>query len=202
MHAVLERVVCQIESEVGGLDAETAQLHPNGLAYKWSAQQVIEHLVLSYRLTNAALEARLNKGRPPRHRPRTYLQRSLQLMILSFGAFPHGAPALEETLPVEGRFAVMNGRQLGDLLRQESETMDSLLDSCRHRFGIERVATHPWLGSLRVDQWRRLHAVHGLHHLAQLRSLISQVAPAQAPLNLTRNNLVEKLQIPAQRPLA
>jgi hypothetical protein len=202
MHAVLERVVCQIESEVGGLDAETAQLHPNGLAYKWSAQQVIEHLVLSYRLTNAALEARLNKGRPPRHRARTYLQRSLQLMILSFGAFPHGAPALEETLPVEGRFAAMNGRQLGDLLRQESETMDALLDNCRHRFGIERVATHPWLGSLRVDQWRRFHAVHGLHHLAQLRSLISQVAPAQAPLNLTRNNLVEKLQIPAQRPLA
>ncbi len=38
-------------NEVRGLDAETTQLHPNGLAYKWSAQQVVEHLVLGYRLT-------------------------------------------------------------------------------------------------------------------------------------------------------
>ena len=63
MHAVLERVVSQISSEVRGLDAETTQLHPNDLAYKWSAQQVVEHLVLGYRLTSSALETRLNKGR-------------------------------------------------------------------------------------------------------------------------------------------
>ena len=53
MHAVLERVVSQIASEVRHLDAETAQLHPKGLAHKWSAQQVVEHLVLGYRLTTA-----------------------------------------------------------------------------------------------------------------------------------------------------
>ena len=201
MHAVLERVVSQIASDVRGLDAETTQLHPRGLAHKWTAQQVVEHLVLSYRLTSAALETRLNKGRVSRKQTRTELQWALQLMILSFGALPRGVPALDETVPVKGRFSPMDGRQLGDLLHEEAEAMDALLDTCRRRFGIDRVGEHPWLGPLRVDQWRRFHVVHGLHHVVQLRSVIAEVAPAMVPLTLG-SSLVQELQIPAQRPLA
>jgi hypothetical protein len=202
MHAVLERAVHQISSEIRDLDAETTQLHPKGLAHKWSAQEVIEHLILSYRFTSEGLEARLNKGQPLRNRTRTRLQWSLQLMILSFGALPRGVPALDETMPTPGSFAAMNGRQLEDLLRQEIGAMDAVLDRCRRKFGMDRVSTHPWLGPLRVDQWRRFHVVHGLHHVAQLRSVIEAVAPSPAPVRITRENLVEKLQIPAQRPLA
>jgi hypothetical protein len=202
MHAVLERVVSEISSEIRDLDAETTQLHPKGLSYKWSAQQVIEHLVLSYRLTTEGLETRLNKGRLSRNRTRSRLQWSLQLMILSFGALPRGVPALDETVPTPGTFAAMNGRQLEDLLRQEIDAMDAVLDRCRRKFGIERVSIHPLLGPLRVDQWRRFHVVHGLHHVTQLRSVIELVAPSPAPVRMTRENLVEKLQIPAQRPLA
>jgi hypothetical protein len=201
MHAVLERAVSQIASEVRGLDAETTQLHPMGLAHRWTAQQVVEHLILSYRLTSAALETRLNKGRLSRKQTRTQLQWALQLMILSFGALPRGVPALDETVPVKGRFAAMDGRQLGDLLREEAEAMDTLLDTCRRRFGIERVGSHPWLGPLRVDQWRRFHVVHGLHHVAQLRSVIAELDPAPVPIKLS-SSLVQELQIPAQRPLA
>jgi hypothetical protein len=202
MHAVLERVVSQIAGEVRHLDADAAQLHPRGLAYKWNAQEVIEHLVLGYRLTTSALETRLNKGRVSRNQNRTYLQWSLQFMVLTFGALPRGVPALEETTPTPGRFPAMSGRQLSDLLRQEIEAMDTVLDACRRRFGMERVGTHPLLGPLRVDQWRRFHVVHGFHHVLQLRSVTEQVAPAPVPLKLTRENLVEKLHIPAQRPLA
>lgn len=202
MHAVLERVVDQISSEVRLLDAEAAQLHPNDLPYKWNAQQVIEHLVLGYRMTTEALETRLKKGRLSRKHRRTYLQWSLQMMILTFGAMPHGVPALEETMPKPGGLSAMSGRELADLLRREMEAMDTVLDACRRRFGIERVGIHPFLGPLRVDQWRRYHDVHGHHHLDQLRSVLAQVAPAPVPLKLTRENLVEKLQIPAQRPLA
>jgi Protein of unknown function (DUF1569) len=202
MHAVLERVVSQIAGEVRHLDAHAAQLHPRGLAYKWSAQEVIEHLVLACRLTTSALETRLNKGRISRHQKRTYLQWSLQFMILTFGTLPRGVPALEETMPTPGRFPAMSGRELSDLLRREIDAMDTVLDACRRRFGMERLGTHPWLGPLRVDQWRRFHVVHGLHHVQQLRSVVEQVAPAPVPLKLTRENLVEKLHIPAQRPLA
>lgn len=200
MHAVLEPVVSQIASQVRGLDAATTQLHPRGLAHKWTTQEVVEHLVLGYRLTSTALETRLSKGRVS-HKTRTQLQWLLQLMILSFGALPRGVPALDETMPEKGRFAAMDGRQLGDLLRQEAEAMDTLLDTCRRRFGIERVGAHPWLGPLRVDQWRRFHVVHGLHHVVQLQSVIAEVAPAPAPVTLS-SSLVQELQIPAQRPFA
>jgi hypothetical protein len=202
MHAVLERVVSQISCEVLALDAETTQLHPNGLVYKWSAQQVVEHLVLGYRLTSSALENRLSKGRLSRNHKRTYLQWSLQLMVLSFGKLPQGVPALDETMPVAGSFAAMDGRQLGDLMRQEIDAMDTMFDRCRRKFGMERVAVHPFLGPLRVDQWRRFHVVHGSHHLTQLQSVIAQVAPLQLPVTITGPKLVEKLQVPAQRPLA
>ncbi len=202
MHAVLERVVSQLSCEVLSLDAETTQLHPNDLAYKWNAQQVVEHLVLGYRQTSSALETRLSKGRLSRNQTRTWLQWSLQLMILSFGRLPRGVPALDETMPVAGRFAAMDGQQLGDLLRQEIDTMDELFDACRRKFGMDRVAVHPFLGPLRVDQWRRFHVVHGLHHVTQLRSVVAQVAPLQVPVMLPGPTLVEKLQVPAQRPLA
>jgi hypothetical protein len=202
MHAVLERVVNQISGEVSHLDSEATQLHPNKLSYKWNAQQVVEHLVMGYRLTTEALETRLKKGRLSRKHRRTYLQWSLQMMILTFGAMPRGVPALDETTPKPGRFRPMSGPELGGLLRREIETMDVALDACRRRFGIERVGIHPFLGPLRVDQWRRFHAVHGHHHLTQLRSVLAQVAPHPVPLKLTRENLVEKLRVPAQRPLA
>ena len=202
MHAVLERVVSQIESELGGLDAGTTQLHPKDLSYKWSAQQVIEHLVLGYRVTSDALDSRLKKGRLARDRKRTWLQWSLQLMILTFGKLPQGVPAQKETTPTPDRFAAMSGAQLGKLLRDEIERMDTLLDGCRRKFGMERVTRHPFLGPLRVDQWRRFHVVHGYHHVHQLHSVIEQVTSAAVPLQLTSKNLVKKVQVPAQRPLA
>jgi hypothetical protein len=202
MHAVLERVVSQFSSELLSLDAETAQLHPDGLDYKWSAQQVVEHLVLGYRLTSGALETRLNKGRLSRNQRRTYLQWSLQLMILTFGRLPYGVPALDETVPGGGGFGAMNGQQLGDLMRREIDAMDKLFDGCRRKFGMERVAVHPFLGPLRVDQWRRFHVVHGWHHLTQLRSVIGRVAPEQKPATIAGPTLVEKLHVPSQRPLA
>ncbi len=105
-------------------------------------------------------------------------------------------------MPFAGEFAAMDGQQLGDLMRQEIDAMDALFDRCRRKFGLERVAVHPFLGPLRVDQWRRFHVVHGLHHLVQLRSVVAQVGPLRVPAKLPSPKLVEKLQVPAQRPLA
>jgi hypothetical protein len=196
MHAVLERVVSQIASELRHLDTEATQLHPKGLIYKWNTQQVVEHLVMGYRSTTETLETRLRKGRLSRKHGRTYLQWSLQMMILSFGTMPRGVPALDETMPKPGCFPAMSGRELSHLLRREMEPMDTALDACRRRFGIERVGIHPFLGPLRVDQWRRFHTVHGHHHLTQLRAVLAQVAPDPVPLKLTRENLVEQLRVP------
>ena len=108
---------------------------------------------------------------------------------------------MEEVTPVEGVFPAMNGQQLGDLLRQEIEAMDAALDACRHKFGMERVATHPWLGPLRVDQWRRFHVIHGMHHVTQIRSALAQVAPLPLPIRIHSSRLVKERHVPAQRPL-
>ena len=55
--------------------------------------------------------------------------------------------------------------------------MDVALDRCPRKFGMERVAMHPMLGPLRVDQWRRFHAVYGTHYLRQLVQVRERVAP-------------------------
>jgi hypothetical protein len=200
MYLALEQVFRQIESELYALDAERAQYHPRSLAYKWTAQQVVEHLVLSYQATTKALNSRLSKGRLPRMKKPTLLQWSLKCMILGYGYLPQGAPAPDETLPA-GHFAAMDGRQLSALLHDEISAMDHALDACRLQFGMERVAVHPWLGAMRIDQWRRFHAVHGLHHVAQLHSIVTEVLPALAGVPFVSGPLVEKLQIPVQRRL-
>jgi hypothetical protein len=202
MHPVLQRVLHQIDDELNGLDAETTQIHPRGFTYRWNSQQVIEHLVLGYRETNRQLEVRLSKGHRPRKADRTWLQWVLQLMILSFGRLPRGAPAMEETSPVKGRFGAMNGAQLCELLGQEMEAFDEVLDRCRRKFGMERIIYHPLLGPLRVDQLRRFHVLHGVHHLAQLREVLGEVAPMPAPVRVSGPSLVKEMQVPAQRPLA
>ena len=96
----------------------------------------------------------------------------------------------------------MNGRQLGDLLRQEIEawTPCSIAAAVNSAWSGWRI--HPWLGPLRVDQWRRFHVVHGFHHLTAVAIGDRAGGSGAGSLRMTSKNLVEKLQVPAQRPLA
>ena len=201
MHAVLESVATRISNELAGLDVETAQKRPNNRAHLWSMQQVIEHLLLTYRGTVQNLETRLRKGRISRSQRRTPVQWVLQLMVLSFGYFPRGVPAPEETVPQPGLLTAMNGRELDEQLRAELSAMDKALDRCRRDFGMERVAVHPILGPLRVDQWRRFHVIHTLHHVKQLRRVREQVAPRPVVERPSNAGLAKELQIPAHRSL-
>ncbi len=201
MHAVLENVSSRISEELGGLDAQTAQKHPHNGAHLWSMQQVIEHLLLTYRGTEQNLETRLRKGRISRNQRRTVIQWVLQLMVLSFGYFPRGVPAPDETVPQPGFLPALDGRELGERLRAGLSTMDDALGRCRHDFGMERVAVHPLLGPLRVDQWRRFHVIHTLHHLKQLERVREQVAPRLVADRAANAKLAKELQIPAHRSL-
>jgi hypothetical protein len=201
MHAVLENVVRKFSRELNGIDAETSQKHPGEKKYLWDIQEVIEHLVLTYRVSAKDLEVRLAKARVSRRQSRTGLQWVLQLMVLSCGYIPRGAPAMDETRPVAGLFPAMDGEALGALLSKELAALDDLLDQCRRQFGMERVATHPILGPMRVDQWRRFHALHTLHHLQQVLRVRNQVAPNLAQGRVPNVPLTKELQIPAQRSL-
>jgi hypothetical protein len=162
------------------MDAAGTQLHPFGDPARWSAQQLIEHLILTYRSTAHSLQIRLDKGRPTQA-PVTIFQRSAQMLVLKLGWYPPGmkapAPVCPEQAggnPLSGE--QLAGEQLAQNLRQELQAMDQLLDECALRFGKQRVASHFALGALTVDQWRCFHTFHGRHHLKQLERIRAHIS--------------------------
>jgi hypothetical protein len=179
MHPVLQQVFDPWRVDLDGKPAVWCQLHPLQDERLWSAQEVIEHLVLTCRSSSRVLEKRLERGRPTSDHG-TALQWFLQLIVLSLGRMPRGTPAPIFARPEQLHWPAMNGAELADLFRQELEHMDSLIDSCRRRFGIQRVASHFLFGPLRPDQWRRFHVVHIRHHFDQLRRIEKSVGPPVA----------------------
>lgn len=170
MHPVFESPFREVSAELAQFDATSASVHPWGRPHCWSVQQIVEHLELSMETTRIALEERLAKGRPERHLQRTRTEWMLQLMILSAGHMPRGVGATDETTP--GARANASGtRELTQRLETAIESFDATLDRCRQRFGMERVGRHFLLGPLRIDQWRRYHALHLRHHLRQMREV-------------------------------
>jgi hypothetical protein len=179
MHPVLQQVFDLYRPELTGKSAEWCQLHPRQDDRLWNAQEVVEHLVLTCRSSSRVLEKRLERGQPTADHG-TPVQWLLQMVMLSFGQMPRGAPAPIFARPDLLHWPPMNGSELLELFRQEVDKMDSLIDRCRHRFGLQRIATHFVLGPLRADQWRRFHVIHIRHHLDQLRRLEKSVGEPAA----------------------
>lgn len=173
MHPVLQSVQNRFHDLLGPMDAEETQVHPSGNNLRWTTQQVVEHLILTYQSSSRVLADRLQKRRPTLTRC-SPLQWWLQLLLLSFGQMPKGAPAPSHTVPSDASPA-LSGHDLAAKLAEEAAKMDALLDRCREKFGLQRVATHIVLGPLRVDQWRRFHVLHGLHHLKQIEQIRAEM---------------------------
>lgn len=177
MHPVLQQVFDRYRPELADRDAEWCQRHPRQDDRQWSAQELIEHLVLTCRSTSRELERRLERGHPTRARS-SPLQWFLQLVVLSFGRMPNGVPAPIFARPDQLRWSARDGAALLEALRVEMEGMDERISQCRQSFGIQRVASHFLLGPLRPDQWRRFHVVHIGHHLDQMKRIGKSVSDA------------------------
>jgi hypothetical protein len=167
MHPVLQPAFRKACDEIARFDAESSAVHPCGKPSCWSVQQVVEHLVLSINETVTALEQRLAKGRPERHRTRSRAEWLLQLMVLSAGHMPKGVGATRETTPPT-QMPSMGIRELTRRLESAIERLDAALEQSRQRFGMERLGRHFLLGPMRVDQWRRYHVLHLQHHTRQI----------------------------------
>lgn len=174
MHPVLQQVFDAYCPVLSGRPAEWCQRHPRQNERQWSAQELVEHLVLTCRSTTRELEKRLERGHATRARS-TPLQWILQLVVLSFGRMPNGVPAPIFARPDQLHWSEVNGSELLEMLRQEMERMDERITLCRQRFGIQRVASHFMLGPLRPDQWRRFHVIHIGHHLDQMKRIEKSV---------------------------
>jgi hypothetical protein len=163
MDSRLEKLKENLESAMEGLSSEQWSRHLPG---KWCAAEVLEHLYLSYVGTINGFERLMKAGKPLATRA-SMKHRVQSFVVVGVGYMPPGrkAPAVAEPkgVPVE---KVKN--EIGVKL----VAMDAIIAECEAHFGGRvRVLDHPILGPLSAPQWRKLHVVHGQHHLKQLLRL-------------------------------
>jgi hypothetical protein len=94
-------------------------------------------------------------------------RRVLTFVVVGLGHIPAGlkAPAIVQPkgLPVE---------QVQKEIGAKMAAMDAIIAQCEARFGRHaKLLDHPILGPLNATQWRKLHLVHGQHHLKQILRL-------------------------------
>jgi Protein of unknown function (DUF1569) len=175
MDSRLDKLKQSLESVVGGMSSEQLRWHPEG---KWCAVEVLEHLYLTYTGTIRGFERVMRSGKPLASRA-SMAQRALTLVVVGLGHMPAGrkAPAmvLPKGLPAEKVRAEIGAKIVA---------MDAIIARCEARFGPwVQLLDHPLLGPLSATQWRKLHLVHGQHHLKQLLQLRESTT---AQMGLTR----------------
>jgi hypothetical protein len=170
MNPILERLRSEIAGSLSGLSARQTQLRPAGKEDKWTIQQIVQHLCLSYVSTEVAVRSRLDKGRPTQAVP-TISQRCMHILIMSLGVFPPGREAPAVVVPPRVPLNSEDGIT-GDVLANDAalgmSDMDKSLDEAESVFGTRRVVSHSILGPLSIAQWRRFHRTHGRHHVKQI----------------------------------
>ena len=165
----LARLEAELTAALAGLNAAQTQATPNDHPEKWGIQEIVEHLLLTYRASIPAIKARLEKCSPTRTKP-TAGQRLSQFVIVNLGYFPSGRPApaaVSPSLPASLR----SGEELSVRVHAELAEFDRVTAEAERLFGGRRAATHIRLGPLSMRQWRRFHLVHGLHHVKQIKAI-------------------------------
>jgi len=163
MDVRLDKLKQSLESAVEGMSSEQWSWHPPG---KWCAAEVLEHLYLTYTGTIKGFERVMTSGKPLGSRP-SARDRVKALVVVGFGHMPGGVKAPAVAVP-KGLPAEKVRGEFGAKIVE----MDAIIAQCEVRFGRHvTVLDHPILGPLTAPQWRKMHVVHGRHHLKQLLQL-------------------------------
>jgi len=169
MNSTLQQLQREIAASLHSLDATQTQLRPPSRPGKWSIQQIVEHLLLTYSSTETAIVARLVKRTPTRARP-TLTHRLFQIAVTRCGYFPTGRKAPEMVTP-QPTTHPLSGQDLAQATAQHLAQLDLLFTQAETLFGAGQCASHNVLGPLNIDQWRKFHLIHGEHHLKQIAAL-------------------------------
>jgi len=138
---------------------------------KWSVCELLEHLYLSYTGTVKGFTRCLEARKPLGTRP-TRGQSFRTFVVTGLGYFPTGREAPKVARP-KGMAAE---KILGDMDAQIA-LMGELISQCEAEYGRRvKLLDHPILGPLTARQWRKLHLLHGRHHLKQIQSLLKNRA--------------------------
>lgn len=170
MNPTLHQLQREITGSLHSLDAAQTQLRPPSRPNKWSIQQIIEHLLLTYSSTETAINARLAKRTPTRARP-TLTHRVRQFVVTRCGYFPTGREAPEMVTP-QPTTHTLSGEDLTQAAAEHLACLDLLFTEAETLFGpASRCASHAALGPLSIDQWRKFQLIHGEHHLKQIAAI-------------------------------
>jgi len=169
MNSTLQQLQSEITNSIRGLDATQTQLQPPSRPDKWSIQQIIEHLLLTYSGAEMALNARLAKRRPTAAKPSVF-QQLQQFTVYRVGYFPGGRPAppMVRPAPITNP---LTGEELATATNDCLTQFDLVCNETEQLFGSSRCASHNVLGPLSADQWRRFQLIHGRHHLKQIAAI-------------------------------
>lgn len=169
MHPVLADAVYPFAEQVAAVGLRDVQLSPDGDPHRWSAQAVVEHLILDLQRSTGELRMRLKSGESPPFAG-SLLQWILKTQACFFGWMPQG---VSTSLPLRpGRFSSQDGATLASRLVAATEELDKALAQCRISFGMRPCGYHPMYGSLRVEEWRVYHATHCRHHQRQFEEAV------------------------------
>jgi hypothetical protein len=175
MYLPFEKLVCDLDLEIGALSSRQVEAHPDTDRASWTVRQIVEHLMLTYRLSGRNFRERLAKGQPTRYRP-SAAQSSAKFVVMQLKYFPKGRTAPPAVMPTVAPEAEMDGKTLTAAFSRELAAVDGLLHECRDCFGRRRFATHQILGPLNAMEWRKFHVLHARHHFKQIRALVREGA--------------------------
>lgn len=159
----LERLQKEIVSVIAGLRPEQWTSHPPG---KWSTNEVLEHLYLTYTGTIKGFQRVAEAGKPLAT-TQSWAQRGRALVVVGFGYFPSGREA-----PSVARPRGVPAEKVKSEIGHKISEMEDIMTECEKNLGAHcKLLDHPILGPLSAAQWRKFHLLHGLHHLKQIRKL-------------------------------
>ncbi len=161
MNSYLERLQQELEDATGSATATELAQAPAG---KWSAAQILEHLLLTYKNTTRGLDKCREQGAPLARRG-TLRDRAAALLVVNLGYMPGGREAPERAMP-----RGMPSDEVRQGIVPELQKMAAAFEECERKFGIRtKLLDHPFLGPLTANEWRKFHWVHGRHHARQIR---------------------------------
>jgi hypothetical protein len=153
----------KISSELAGLSSGQLTWHP---PEKWSAAEILEHLYLTYTGTIKGFGRMLAADRPLGSTP-TWKNRAQAFVVVQLGYLPTGREA-----PSTSRPKGLPPEKVASEIVSKIAEMDEILRQCAMKFGPRaKVLDHPFLGPFSINQWRKFHLVHGLHHVRQIQRL-------------------------------
>jgi hypothetical protein len=169
MSPTLEQLETKLSAALHGLNSSQTQLRLTNHPSRWTIQQVVQHLLMTYASTAASFETRLAKGTPTLSRP-TPAHRAAQFIVITLGLMPGRRTAPPEVTPPASSPA-LSGDELAATAHEALTHLDHLFDQAEQSFGRARCQSHFILGPLTALQWRRFHLSHGNHHIRQIAAI-------------------------------